>query len=43
MKINLLVADDHSVIRQGVATLLKGSDIQVVAEAEKRMSQQPRV
>jgi DNA-binding NarL/FixJ family response regulator len=34
MKISLLVADDHPVIRQGVAALLKGSDIQAVAEAE---------
>lgn len=33
MKINLLVADDHAVIREGVTTMLKGSDIQVVAEA----------
>src|SRR5262245_30283770 len=34
MKTNLLVADDHAVVREGVATILKGSDIQVVAEAE---------
>jgi DNA-binding NarL/FixJ family response regulator len=34
MKISLLVADDHAVVRQGVAAILKGSDIQVVAEAE---------
>lgn len=34
MKISLLVADDHPAVRQGVAALLKGSDIQVVAEAE---------
>jgi len=34
MTINLLVADDHTVIRQGVAAILKDSDIQVVAEAE---------
>jgi DNA-binding NarL/FixJ family response regulator len=33
MKINLLVADDHPVVRQGVAAMLKGSDIHVVAEA----------
>src|SRR5437762_10881970 len=31
---NLLVADDHAVVRQGVAAILKGSDIQVIAEAE---------
>jgi DNA-binding NarL/FixJ family response regulator len=34
MKINLLVADDHAVIREGIAAILKGSDIEVVAEAE---------
>src|SRR5438445_11136701 len=34
MKINLLVADDHAVVREGIATILKGSEIQVVAEAE---------
>src|SRR5437773_2858611 len=34
MKINLLVADDHAVVREGVATILKGSEIQVIAEAE---------
>lgn len=34
MTINLLVADDHAVVRQGVAAILKGSDIQVVAEAQ---------
>src|SRR4030095_9121768 len=33
MKIKLLVADDHAVVREGVASILKGSDIQVVAEA----------
>ena len=33
MKINLLVADDHPVVRQGVAAVLKGSDITIVAEA----------
>jgi len=33
MKINLLVADDHAVIREGVTSMLKGSEIQVVAEA----------
>ena len=30
MKIKLLVADDHAVVREGIATILKGSDIQVV-------------
>ena len=34
MKISLLVADDHAVVRQGVTAVLKGSDIKVVAEAE---------
>ena len=34
MKINLLVADDHAVIREGIAAILKGSEIEVVAEAE---------
>ena len=33
MKINLLIAGDHAVIREGVTSMLKGSDIQVVAEA----------
>ena len=33
MKINLLVVDDHPVVRQGVAAMLKGSDITIVAEA----------
>src|SRR3954466_6034282 len=50
MKIKLLVADDHAVVREGVATILKGSDIQVVAEAstgnqaiERAMNLQPDV
>jgi DNA-binding NarL/FixJ family response regulator len=34
MTINLLVADDHYVVREGVASILKGSEINVVAEAE---------
>ena len=34
MKISLLVADDHAVVRHGVAAMLKGSNIQVVVEAE---------
>jgi DNA-binding NarL/FixJ family response regulator len=33
MTINLLIADDHEVIRTGVKSMLEGSDIQVVAEA----------
>jgi DNA-binding NarL/FixJ family response regulator len=35
MKISLLVADDHPVIRQGVGSLLKGSEVQVLAEAAR--------
>src|SRR5438445_2235007 len=34
MKISLLIADDHAVVRHGIAAILKGSDIHVVAEAE---------
>ena len=34
MPIKLLVADDHEVIRQGVASMLSGTDIKVVAEAD---------
>ncbi len=34
MKISLLVADDHAVIRHGIVSLLKDSEIQVIAEAE---------
>ncbi len=33
MSVTLLVADDHEVIRTGLATLLEGSDIKIVAEA----------
>ena len=33
MSIRLLVCDDHEVIRTGLATLLAGSDIEIVAEA----------
>lgn len=33
MSIRLLVADDHEVIRTGLASLLAGSDIEIVAEA----------
>lgn len=33
MKINVLVADDHPIIREGVKSMLEGSDINVVAEA----------
>jgi DNA-binding NarL/FixJ family response regulator len=34
MSIRLLIADDHEVIRTGLATLLAGSDIEIVAQAE---------
>ncbi len=33
MSIRLLIADDHQVIRTGLATLLAGTDIEIVAEA----------
>ena len=33
MGIRLLVADDHEVVRTGLATLLRGSDISIVSEA----------
>ncbi len=33
MSIKLLIADDHEVIRIGLASLLQGSDIQIVAQA----------
>ena len=33
MTVRLLVADDHEVIRTGLATLLAGTDIKIVAEA----------
>jgi DNA-binding NarL/FixJ family response regulator len=33
MSVKLLIADDHEVIRTGLATLLSGSGIEIVAEA----------
>jgi len=33
MSIRMLICDDHEVIRAGLASMLAGSDIQVVAEA----------
>jgi DNA-binding NarL/FixJ family response regulator len=33
MSIRLLIADDHEVIRTGLATLLAGTDIEIVAQA----------
>ncbi len=33
MPIRLLICDDHEVIRTGLACLLAGTDIQIVAEA----------
>ena len=33
MSVKLLVADDHEVVRTGLASLLSGSDIKIVAEA----------
>jgi DNA-binding NarL/FixJ family response regulator len=34
MSVKLLVADDHEVVRRGLASLLTGSDIKIVAEAK---------
>jgi DNA-binding NarL/FixJ family response regulator len=34
MSIRLLIADDHEVVRLGIKSLLAGTDLQVVAEAE---------
>jgi DNA-binding NarL/FixJ family response regulator len=34
MSIKVLVADDHEVLRQGVASLLRETDIKIVAEAD---------
>ena len=33
MSVKIVVADDHEVVRTGLATLLAGSDIKIVAEA----------
>jgi DNA-binding NarL/FixJ family response regulator len=33
MSISLVVADDHELVRTGLATLLQGSDIEIVSEA----------
>jgi DNA-binding NarL/FixJ family response regulator len=33
MRITVLVADDHEVVRRGLASILKDSDIRIVAEA----------
>lgn len=33
MSVKLVVADDHEVVRTGIATLLAGSEIKIVAEA----------
>jgi DNA-binding NarL/FixJ family response regulator len=34
MSVKVLVADDHEVVRRGLASLLSGSDIKVIAEAK---------
>ncbi|HEY2761245.1 MAG TPA: response regulator transcription factor [Pirellulales bacterium] len=34
MSVKLLVADDHEVVRRGLASLLSGSDIKIIAEAK---------
>ena len=33
MQISLVIADDHEVVRSGIASLLEGTDIRIVAEA----------
>ena len=33
MPINLLIADDHEVVRTGLKSLFAGTDIEVIAEA----------
>ena len=33
MTIDLLIADDHEVVRAGLKTLLEGTDVRIVAEA----------
>ena len=50
MTIKIVVADDHEVVRSGLANLLKGSGIEIVGEAsdgdeavEKTMKHQPDV
>ena len=32
-KIRLLIADDHEVVRQGLASLLAGTDVEIIGEA----------
>lgn len=34
MSVKVLVADDHEVVRRGLASLLSGTDIKIVAEAK---------
>ena len=34
MSVKVLVADDHEVVRRGLASLFNGSDIKIVAEAK---------
>ncbi len=33
MTVRLLIADDHEVVRQGLASLLAGTDIEIICEA----------
>ena len=33
MSVRLLIADDHEVVRQGLASLLTGTDVEIVAQA----------
>jgi DNA-binding NarL/FixJ family response regulator len=35
MTVRLLIADDHEVVRQGLASLLADTDVQIVAEASR--------
>ena len=50
MSITVVVADDHEVVRSGIASLLKGSDIEIVDQAadgdeavEKTLTHEPDV
>jgi len=50
MSVNVLIVDDHEVVRSGLACLFEGSDIEIVGEAEnggqaitKTMEQKPDV
>ena len=34
MSVSVVIADDHAVVRKGLMTLLPGSDVNILAEAE---------